>query len=201
MFRNSKWYKQQVEVCSHNGKLILPLSVDETVTQNIYRRDPQSEKTIVKGRSSKGVNSLIETGEILNTMLKDVFKDVDLYDDQINLLHKRFISPIGRDAISFYRYYIEDTVYVGKDKCFHLQFLPNNPQDFGFRGEMWVLADSTLHVKRCDMTLPQNTAVNFVEGLKINQEYSRLPGGDWALTTDDICLLYTYDAADERYTV
>ena len=25
MFRNSKWYKQQVEVCSHNGKLILPL--------------------------------------------------------------------------------------------------------------------------------------------------------------------------------
>lgn len=186
MFRNSEWYKNQVEVCPHNGKLILPLSVDETVTQNIYRRDPQSEKTIVKGRSTKGVNSLIETGEILNTMLKDVFKDVDLYDDQINLLHKRFISPIGRDAISFYRYYIEDTVYVGKDKCFHLQFLPNNPQDFGFRGEMWVLADSTLHVKRCDMTLPQNTAVNFVEGMKINQEYTQLPGGDWALTTDDM---------------
>jgi len=186
MFRKSKWFLNQVEMCPLNGKLILPLSVDETVTQNIYRKDPKSEKTIVTGRSSKGVNNLIETGEILNTMLKDVFKDVDLYDDQINLLHKRFISPIGRDAISFYRYYIEDTVYVGKDKCFHLQFLPNNPQDFGFRGEMWVLADSTLHIKRCDMTLPQNNAVNFVEGLKMTQEYTRLPDGEWVLATDDM---------------
>lgn len=186
MFRKSKWFLKQVETCPYNGKLILPLSVDETVSRNIYRKEPKSEKTIVSGRSTKGVNSLIESGEILNTMLKDVFKDVDLYDDQINLLHKRFISPIGRDAISFYRYYIEDTVYIGKDKCFHLQFMPNNQQDFGFRGELWVLSDSTLHVKRCDMTLPQNTAVNFVEGMKISQEYSQLSTGDWALTTDDM---------------
>lgn len=186
MFRKSKWFLNQVETSPYNGKLILPLTVDETVSQNIYRRDPKSEKTIVKGRSSKGVNNLIETGEIMNTMLKDVFKDIDLYDDQINMLHKRFISPIGRDAISFYRYYIEDTVYVGKDKCFHIQFLPSNPQDFGFRGEMWVLADSTLHIKKCDMTLPYNNAVNFVEGLKISQEYTRLPEGDWVLTSDDM---------------
>lgn len=186
MFRKSEWLLKHVEVCPQTGKLILPLTIDETVSQNIYRKDPRSEKKIVKGRISKGVNSLIETGEIMNTMLKDVFKDIDLYDDQISLLHKRFISPIGRDAISFYRYYIEDTVYVGKDKCFHIQFLPNNSQDFGFRGEMWVVNDSTLHIKRCDMMLPYNTGVNFVEGMKVRQEYTCLPSGDWALTTDDM---------------
>ena len=184
--KKKKWLINQIETCPYNNKLILPLSVDETVTRNIYRKDPKTEKSIIMGQSSSGVNDLIETGDILNNVLKDVFTDVDLYDDQIRLLQYPFTSPIGKDAISFYRFYIVDTVYVDRDKCFHLQFLPNNQQDFGFRGEIWILADSTLHVKRCNLTLPKKSDVNFVENLQIIQEYTRLPEGDWALTTDDM---------------
>ena len=184
--KKKKWLINQIETCPYNNKLILPLSVDETVTRNIYRKDPKTEKSIIMGQSSSGVNDLIETGDILNNVLKDVFTDVDLYDDQIRLLQYPFTSPIGKDAISFYRYYIVDTVYVDRDKCFHLQFLPNNQQDFGFRGEIWILADSTLHVKRCNLTLPKKSDVNFVDNLQIIQEYTRLPEGEWALTTDDM---------------
>lgn len=184
--KKKKWLINQIETCPYNNKLILPLSVDETVTRNIYRKDPKTEKSIIMGQSSPGVNDLIETGDILNNVLKDVFTDVDLYDDQIRLLQYPFTSPIGKDAISFYRFYIVDTVYVDRDKCFHLQFLPNNQQDFGFRGEIWILADSTLHVKRCNLTLPKKSDVNFVDNLQIIQEYTRLPEGDWALTTDDM---------------
>lgn len=184
--KKKKWLINQIETCPYNNKLILPLSVDETVTRNIYRKDPKTEKSIIMGQSSSGVNDLIETGDILNNVLKDVFTDVDLYDDQIRLLQYPFTSPIGKDAISFYRFYIVDTVYVDRDKCFHLQFLPNNQQDFGFWGEIWILADSTLHVKRCNLTLPKKSDVNFVDNLQIIQEYTRLPEGDWALTTDDM---------------
>lgn len=184
--KKKKWLINQIETCPYNNKLILPLSVDETVTRNIYRKDPKTEKSIIMGQSSSGVNDLIETGDILNNVLKDVFTDVDLYDDQIRLLQYPFTSPIGKDAISFYRFYIVDTVYVDRDKYFHLQFLPNNQQDFGFRGEIWILADSTLHVKRCNLTLPKKSDVNFVDNLQIIQEYTRLPEGDWALTTDDM---------------
>ena len=184
--KKKKWLINQIETCPYNNKLILPLSVDETVTRNIYRKDPKTEKSIIMGQSSSGVNDLIETGDILNNVLKDVFTDVDLYDDQIRLLQYPFTSPIGKDAISFYRFYIVDTVYVDRDKCFHLQFLPNNQQDFGFRGEIWILADSTLHVKRCNLTLPKKSDVNFVDNLQIIQEYTRLPEGGWALATDDM---------------
>lgn len=184
--KKKKWLVNQIEVCPYNNKLILPLSVDETVTRNIYRKDPKSEKTIITGQNSTGVNDLIETGDILNTVLKDVFTDVDLYDDQIRLLQYPFTSPIGKDAVSFYRFYIVDTVYVGRDQCYHLQFLPNNQQDFGFRGELWVLTDSTLHVKKCNLTIPKKSDVNFVENLHINQEYTKLSNGEWALTIDEM---------------
>ena len=42
-----KWLLDQVELCPYNQKLILPISVDETVTQYLYRRDPRSERNIV----------------------------------------------------------------------------------------------------------------------------------------------------------
>lgn len=181
-----KWMASQIELCPYNNKLILPVSVDETVTRHLYRKNPRSKKDIITGQNTTGINQLIQTGDILNTMMKDVFTDVDIYDDQIRLLQYPFTSPIGKDAIGFYRYYIEDTVYVGQDRCYHLQFLPNNQQDFGFSGELYILADSTLHVKQCNLRLPKKSDVNFVENLQVKQTYTRLPGGEWVLAVDDM---------------
>lgn len=36
--KNKKWLLNQIETCPYNNKLILPLSVDETVTRNLYRK-------------------------------------------------------------------------------------------------------------------------------------------------------------------
>ena len=185
-FAKKQWLTNQMETSPYNHKLILPISVDETVTQHIYRKNPKSEKDIVLGQQSTGLNQLFETGDILNNVLKDVFTDVDLYDNQVRLLQFPFTSPIGKDAIAFYRYYIEDTVYVDHDLCYHLQFLPNNQQDFGFRGELYILADSTLHLKRAELSIPKRSDVNFVENLNITQEYTQLPNGEWALSVDDM---------------
>ena len=185
-FAKKQWLIDQIETSPFNHKLILPVSVDETVTQHIYRKDPKTEKSSIKGHSSTGVNQLIQTGDILNVALKDVFTDVDIYDDYVRLLQYPFVSPIGKNAIGFYRYYIQDTVYVDRDLCYHLEFLPNNQQDFGFRGELYILADSSLHVKRCDLTIPRRSDVNFVDNLHVTQQYTKLANGEWALTVDDM---------------
>ena len=70
-------------MCPYNQKLILPLSVDETLTRNIYRKDPHKEKEIVLGQTTKGVSKLIQTGGALNEVLKDVFQDIDIYDEDL----------------------------------------------------------------------------------------------------------------------
>ena len=185
-YKKAAWLKDQVELCQYNNKLILPVSVDETVTQKIYRKDPHTEKNIIKGQNSSGVNDLFQTGDILTTTLKDVFTDVNIYDDQVRLLQYPFTSPIGKDAIGFYRYYIEDTLFVERDKCIHLHFLPNNQQDFGFRGDIYILADSSYQVKRCELTIPSRSDVNFVENLKVEQEFTMLPDSTWVLSVDDM---------------
>ena len=180
------WLLNQVETNDLTGKLILPLSVDETVTQKVYRRNPHDEKSIVKGQRSSGINDFFQTGEILNTVTKDVFTDINIYDDHVRLLQHPFESPISSGAISFYRYYIEDTLLVDRDSCIHLHFLPNNQQDFGFRGDLYVLKDSSCQVKRCELILPNQTDVNFVENMKVVQEFTQLPTGEWVLSVDDM---------------
>ncbi len=186
VFKKHPWLLEQVEVSNVTQKMILPLSVNETVSQKIYRRDPHAEKTIITGQTSKGVNDIFQTGDIVNTIIKDVFTDIDLYEDHIRLLQYPFISPISQEGIGFYRYYIEDTLAIERDSCYHLHFLPNNMHDMGFRGDLYILKDSSLHVRRCEMTIPEQSTVNFVKNVKIVQDYKQLPDGQWVLTVDDM---------------
>lgn len=192
MYKKMPFLKDQIELCEETNKFILPISVDETASQKIYRKHPKSEKTIIKGMSSTGVNELFATGDMLSTVLKDVFTDVNIYDNDIRLLQYPFISPISSsDAISFYKFYIMDTTFVDKDKCFHLTFVPNNSQDFGFTGHLYVLADSSYTVKKCTMNLPKKSGVNFVDNMDIIQEFEQLPNGEWVLKTDDMIVEMT----------
>jgi putative outer membrane protein len=194
--------KEHVEVCPETGKKILPISVDETVTQLIYRKNPKSEKQIILGQRSNGINDLLSTGDILTTLIKDCFTDVDIYDDEVRLLQYPFHSPIStRSAISFYRYFIEDTVMIGKDKCFELSFTPNNPQDFGFSGTLYIMADSSYRVRKIEMGIPRHSDVNYVDNMMITQEFAQLPSGEQVLITDEMLVQLKIAKFIQRFQV
>ena len=186
LFKKYPFFRDQVEVCDVTNKNILPLSIDETVSEKVYRKEPHSEKTYIRGINSGGVNELFSTGDMLTTVLKDVFQDIDIYQDRFRFLQYPFDSPVSEAGINFYKFYIMDTVYVDKEKCFHLSFVPNNPQDFGFTGHLYILADSTYRVKESQLNLPKKTDINFVDNMIIDQKFGELPTGEWVLLEDDM---------------
>ena len=49
--------------------------------------------------NASGVDELFSTGDMLSTVLKDVFSDVNIYDNNIRLLQTPFVSPISESAI------------------------------------------------------------------------------------------------------
>lgn len=123
----------------------------------------------------------------MNVVLQRFFADVNIYDNSINLLERYFTSPLSStNAISFYQYYIMDTLDVEGDKCIELSFIPQNPQDFGFSGRLWVLDDGTYQVKRCLVNLPLRSSVNFISNLVIEQDFSTLPNGQRVLVKDNM---------------
>lgn len=186
LYKKFAFFKDQVEESALSGKLIMPISIKETASRTIYRKDPKSKKTIIEGMNSSGIEEFFNTGDMLGTILNDVFSDINIYEDNIRLLQRYFTSPIGRGGIAFYKYYLEDTLMVDGDECVHLTFVPQNSQDFGFTGHLYVMKDSTYAVKRCTMNLPKNTGVNWVESMSIVQQFEQLPDSNWVLTDDDM---------------
>lgn len=185
--KRRSWYIEHLEQSPLDStKLILPLTVNEQITRHLYRKDPRRSLDIIEATRSSGVNKIFQTGEMVNTVLKEVFQDVNINNDYVRLLQYPFPSPIGKTAISFYHFYIQDTLKVEGDSVYHVLFYPANQQDFGFNGEMYITKDSDLQVKYCELNIPKKSDVNFVDRMRITQKFSRLPGGGWALTDDEM---------------
>lgn len=180
--------KEHVEFCPQTGKLILPLTVDETLSNTFYRLDPKTEKTLVKAKHSRGINELINTGEILNTVLKDCFTDVNIYDEECKLIRLRFKSPIANSAIGFYRFYLQDTLCIEGDSVIDVGFIPNNQQDVGFSGHVYVMKDSSYQVRRVELTIPKRSDVNWVESMSISQDYEEVGDGQRVAVSNDMLI-------------
>ena len=186
-FKKLPFLKERVETCPETGKLILPISVDETFSKRIFKKDGNIDKTIVEGRNSTGLNEFFNTGDIATTMIEDVFTDVDIYDNNIHVLQSEFVSPLSSSSgISFYRYFIADTLDVDGIRCIEVTFTPNNSQDFGFNGSLYIMADSTYRVHKATLNLPHNNAVNFVSDMYVSQKFETLPTGEQVIVNDNM---------------
>lgn len=186
IFNKHPWLRNNLEVFPYNGKMIMPITVEEQVSEIFIRQNPKMKKDVVLGKNIAGVNKLFQTGEVINQVLKEYFTDIDIYEDQIKFLQNSFCSPIAKDAISFYHYFITDTIMVGNDMCYQVDFTPANNQDIGFCGQLYVIADSSYQVKRCEMRIPVSSEINWVYAMKAIQEYTKLENGLRVKSTDDL---------------
>lgn len=170
-----------------DGKPILNVALREKASQTNYRKDPKTEKETVTGFRSEGIDQMLDP-KATQTLYEDVLREVDIYrSDDITLMQNRFVSPLSRIAPDFYKFYLTDTLTVGPDTCVVLSFAPHNSQAFGFAGKLYVdKNDTTLLIRRIEMSAPKNINLNFINNLRIVQEYDRAPDGSRLKTMDDM---------------
>lgn len=178
--------KELVEYCPYNGRLVLPLSVSESVSRKVYRHHPRAEREIAVADRATGIGDLLRSGNVLTEAMRDFFTDVNIYDNDIRLLQHTIASPIADGATAFYHYFIVDTVSIGRDRCVHLFFRPANLLDFGFSGELYVMDDGSYQVRRCQLAIPRQSTVNFVDRMLVLQEFDQVADSVWTLVQDDM---------------
>lgn len=180
-----------IDTSEVSGKPILNVSVKEKSSAVFHRADPRAEKEYVMGIRRHGLDDIADQ-QAVQTFMEDVFREVDIYDNDVNILQNRFVSPLSRIGTDFYKYYLTDTVVVEGDSCVELTFVPHSPQLFGFTGRMYVPKnDTTMFVKRVIMRVPATINLNFVDNLLITQEYERAPDGSRLKTKDDMTIEFS----------
>jgi len=127
-------------------------------------------------RRSNGIDQVLEC-EGLSADLEAMFTSIDIFDNNIDLMLNRFISPLSSLlAVSYYHYHIEDIVAIDGERCVKLMFVPVNRESFGFTGHLYITADSHL-LKRYSISVPPQINMDFVSDLSLDETFDLLPSG------------------------
>ena len=159
-----------------SGKPILNISSRELIASDHYRKSPQSHRKYVTARRRAGVDDFVPEQEI-DAIFEEVFRDVDIFQNDIELLRNRFVSPLSTIAPSIYKYYLMDTIMVEGTPCVDLTFVPFNSESHGFTGHLYLTTDSTHFIKWVQMTTPHDINLNFVRTLGVTQTFSTAADG------------------------
>ncbi len=156
------------------------VSIREHINTEYYQRKPHREKKVLDKKRIFGIESVIGS-ESFQQNINAIFKDVDINDNNLNLLFNRFVSPLSSTlAVTFYQYYIMDTVMVDGYPCIDLAFVPVNSESFGFTGHLYIVNDSTYRLKKYAINVPPDINLNFVSNFSIEHSYKQLENGLWA---------------------
>lgn len=188
-----------VDTSELSGKPILPISTKEMMEKFYYQKSPQIKKKIIVEKKSSGVDEMLSEDGV-DQFLSEVFKDVDIYDNNITLFLKEFVSPLSTGGPDFYKYYLLDTLLVEGEKCVDLGFAPFSAESSGFTGHLYITLDSTNFVKKVKLNFPQNINLNFIQSMSIEQEYDRALDGTRLLIRDDIIVEFSlFEKSDGLY--
>lgn len=186
MNRRMPLLAELAEVSPLTGKTVLTLSVNEMAATVAHRSDPEARKETVHALSQRGVDGMIDMDN-MQTVLFDMMRDVNLWDNDIMLLKNSFVSPLSPVAPDFYRFYLVDTEVIDGDTCAVLAFYPRNSASTGFAGHIYAARDdSAMFVHRVELYTRPEINLNFIDRLTVSQNFDRGPGGERLKTSDDL---------------
>ena len=178
------WISEYADTSMLTGKRVLPISIKETVARDYY--DATGHKRIILGSKHAGIDERIDQDNV-KKILDDFMGEIDIFQNDVTLLTNRFVSPLSRIAVDFYKFYLNDTVDVDGERCAVLSFVPFTPQTFGFLGRLYVsLEDTTMFIKRVSMGVPYDINLNYVERMSVVQDFDRAPNGSRLKVRDNI---------------
>lgn len=181
-----KFIKNYLDTSEFNGKPILTVSVRENLSDFYYRKSPKAEKTIVRAKRMQGIDKTLDDGGGITSNLEEIFKSINIFDNNIPILLNRFVSPLSSTlATTYYHYYIMDTLDVGGDKCVDLAFVPANSESYGFTGRLYITLDGNYAVKKVLLNTPANINLNWVDKLRIEQKFKQMPDSTWVLDQEN----------------
>lgn len=164
---------------------VLPLSERERYESVYFRKSPKSEKRVIHGLKSNGIDEMFSQ-DGMQQILDEVFREIDIFQNDIPLFLNRFVSPLSTIGPSFYKYYLLDTLEVNNQKYVDLGFVPFNSESFGFTGHLYITLDSTYFVRYAKLNVPKDINLNFVSQMSIEQTFERMEDGTRLLIKDDI---------------
>lgn len=160
----------------------LPLFIRETVSDIHYTNFPAASREIIKATKVSGIDNINIT-----RFLGSTSSSVNIYSNHITLLDRQFVSPVSKEGLSTYNYFLADSQITNKVKYYRIRFTPKSHNQLTLEGEIWIVA-SAYAVKRISLGLQHGAEINLVNGISLFNEFTPTSDSIWMLHREKLTI-------------
>lgn len=160
------------------GHKFLPTYLTEALSDYYYQKRPLKRREVIKAVNTNGVKN-----ESIIKFLGGMDQNVNVYNNFIPVFDKQFVSPASDNGDLYYNYSVKDTQVIGKNRYYHLIFVPRRNGTNTFEGDCWVHA-GTFAIQKMNMRLGKDANINHIDNLSLIQEYALINDSTWFLAKD-----------------
>ncbi len=181
IFKPIQFVFDNVDSINSGEKPSLPIFITESLSDFYFKSNPDQKKEVIKASKVTGIENTSIT-----SVMGDMYQNINIYDNDILVFGKDFVSPISDNGFFYYKYYLEDSLFIGNTRCYHIRFKSKRPQELCFSGNIWI-SDTTWAVKRLEMSIPKGANINFINAANVVQEFNRIDS-TWMLSKDRLVI-------------
>ncbi|MGJ1319987.1 DUF5686 family protein [Sphingobacterium spiritivorum] len=185
-----KFIFKNLDTASIKGKALLPMYMEENLSDVYSQTDPSKYKKLIKSHKKTEFDPRYINNANIQQYLNYQFRPVDIYDPSIFIINKLFLSPIADEAKLFYRFYIQDTIQTVDGTFVELAFEPKNKQDLLFSGTLQVTTDGRYAVRQAELTVGKEANLNWINDILISLHYDPNADGFMFLRKSDLLILF-----------
>ena len=192
IFKGMEFVFNQIDTSRITGKTYLPIFINETLSDVYGDNEAKKTKEITKANKNSGLGS----GDGVNTFIKDLYADYDIYDNYLKFFDKDFVSPLSRTGINVYNYVLNDSMFIDDKWCYNIVYYPRRKNELTFKGDFWV-NDTTFAIKKINLEASKSANINWVKEIYIEQEYEVLNDSVFLLKRDYMMSDFSFSKKEE----
>lgn len=172
--------RKEAEETVEEAEEILPTNIlylSENVSRMYIKAPDKVKEEILSTRVSGAADQF--------SVIGNTFNRFDIYENRAfkgGIAERGIISPIADNAFFYYKYKLLGQIKEDGQKFYKILVTPKRFHDPVFQGLVYI-ADSSFAVQKLDIFVSKEQAVQFVDTLRINQEYGLVNGAWLPLST------------------
>lgn len=149
------------------GKMALPIFLNESIYNHFGENRPskKSKKLLVAQKTSG-----FQDNQVISITAKNLYRDINIYDNTLNYFDIGFPSPVGTDGFSTYDYNLTDTVSIRGERAYKIRYQPRRTEVLAFQGYLYIDTDSYA-VLEATLKSTNKINVNFINSISTELVY------------------------------
>lgn len=186
IFKNYQFMFRQQDSTAIGGKTLLPLYMEEKLSQNYYRKVPFTQKQVIEANKQVKYDETFVDNQGLTTYFNRMYQDINIYDNNVSLLSNQLLSPIADHSPDFYKFFITDTIKDQQPNLIELSFTPRNTVTKLFEGRIYITMDGNYAVQNAVLTVNKNIDLNFVRQMEATLSFDKNNDGRYHLAKSNL---------------